>query len=522
MKKVFPLFLVLFSCESFLDEVDPNRLTADQYFTTEAGFKDAVNGVYDPLRDWIGLEEHYTFTVFGTDTYTEGADESTSWQSKQFNRYSSDLNPLSDRVEMLWEICYRGINAANTAINRSVGIAMDEAEKGNLLAQVHYLRAYYYFWLVRVYGGVPIKINETTNLETSYPRASTEEVLDLIITDLEFAEENLNNTQNEWGRPTSWAAKSFLSLAYLTKGSSTADFEQSLYYANDVIDNGPYALLPNYADLWDIENQINPEIIWSVQFTALEAYNDSDGNRGHLFFLMKYDLAQYNMRRDALNGRPFTRFKPTEYMLNLFDDSDPRYHATFKTVWFCNSEEVLPNDGSLSVGDTCIYLPKNPVTDDFITGKPYTTINPGEYNLTTYPSLKKFDQPDRTDVGERDGSRDHFVFRLAEIYLIAAEASFMLDGTGLQYLNTVRARASQQPLSQIDLSVILDERGRELSGETKRWFDLVRTKTLVDRVRAYNTSSAAENIQEYHIFRPIPQSEIDVNTSPLFDQNPGY
>ncbi|MEM6814929.1 MAG: RagB/SusD family nutrient uptake outer membrane protein [Bacteroidota bacterium] len=521
MKRILSLFIILFSCESFLEEVDPNRLTADRYFTIEAGLRDAVNGVYAPLRSWIGLEEHYTFTVFGTDTYTEGADESTSWQSKQFNRYSTDLNPLSNRIEVLWEICYEGINAANTAINRSSEIVMDENEKNDLLAQVHFLRAYYYFWLVRVYGGVPIKLNETTDLQTSFSRASVEEVHNLIIDDLEFAVDNLSESQSEWGRPTSWAAKSFLSLAYLTKGSTEEDFQQALNYANDVIDNGPYALLTNYADLWDIENQINPEIIWSVQFTATEAYNDGDGNRGHLFFLMKYDLSQYNMRRDALNGRPFTRFKPTEYMLSLFDDSDPRYQATYKVVWFCNSEELLPNDGTLSLEDTCIYLPKNPVDNEFISSKPYTTINPSEYNLTTYPSLKKFDQPDRIDIGERDGSRDHFVFRLAEIYLVAAEAAFRLDGTGLQYLNVVRERANQAPLSQIDINTILDERGRELSGETKRWFDLVRTETLVERVRAFNPSSAAENIQDYHVLRPIPQSEIDVNTS-LFDQNPGY
>lgn len=524
VKGPFIVFLIfaITSCSEFLEEVDPNRITADNYFITPMGLKDAVNGVYSPLRDFIGLEEGYSVVVFGTDTYTEGSDESASWNSKQFNRYSSDLNPRSDKIEQIWKNCYNGINNANTAIEQAKEVEMDSRDKNNLIAEARFLRAYYYFWLVRMYGAVPIKLNGTTGVELNFKRNSEEEVLTAIIDDLRFAVEHLDNKPNEWGRPSQWAAKHFLALTYLTRAKDSNDYQLSLSYAQDVINNGPHILLPQYADLWRIDNQENSEIIWSVQFSSIESENGGAGNRGHLFFLMKYDIANYNMERDVENGRPFVRFKPTEYLLDLFADDDPRYDATFKTVWYCNSENRLPTDGSLGVGDTCIYLPKKIMPEAIRTTKPYTVINPDEYDLASYPSLRKFDQPDRVDLSDRDGSRDFFVFRLAETYLIAAEAAYNLDGTGAEFINKVRVRAKQLPLDAISIDVILDERAREFAGEGMRWFDLVRTKTLVERVRKYNPSAAATNIQDYHIRRPIPQVEIDIINSSEFKQNEGY
>lgn len=522
MNKYYIVFIIIIlsSCQDFLEEVDPNRVTADNYFTTPQGLQDAVDGIYPPMRNFIGQEEGYTVTVFGTDTYTEGSDESSSWQSKQFNRYDSSLNPRSDRIEQIWQDCYRGVNNANVAITRAAEVDMKESAKNELIAEARYLRAYYYFWLVRMYGDVPLKLNETQSVELNFIRTPANEVLSAIIEDLKFAQANLPNSQLDFGRPTSWAAKHFLALAYLTRGQDNQDFQLALATAQDVINNGPHILLPNYADLWRLDNQMNNEIIWSVQFSSIEADNGVKGNRGHLFFLMEYDLSIYNMKRDLENGRPFKRFKPTDYTLGLFADDDPRYEATFKTVWYCNDENNLPV--GQQVGDTCIYLPRHPLSQSEIDARPYTVINPDEYDLRTFPSLKKFDQPDRINLSARDGSRDFFVFRLAETYLLAAEAEFRLNGGGLEFINRVRQRANQPPLNEISIATILDERARELLGEGKRWFDLVRTGTLVERVRQYNPINAAENIKDYHVVRPIPQSEIDLIGSDNFPQNEGY
>lgn len=528
MRKIYKLFLsfavigLAAGCQDFLKEVDPNRITADNYFTTPQGLKDAVNGTYSAMRSFIGQEEGYSVVVFGTDIFTEASDESASWNSKQFNRYSSDLNPRSEKVEQIWRNCYSGINNANTAIARGQGIVMDNDERNQLIAEARFLRAYYYFWLMRMYGPVPIKLNETSSVELNFIRSSETDVLTAIIDDLKFAAEHLSAAPVEWGRPSRWAARHFLSLAYLTRAKDNSDYQLSLAYAQEVINNSGHILLPQYGDIFRLDNQQNKEVIWSVQFSAIESSNGGTGNRGHLFFLMEYDLATYHMARDIANGRPFKRFKPTDHLLSLYGDNDPRYQATFKTVWFCNSEARLPSDKSLKLGDTCLYLPKHAMDEGMRAIKPYAVINPEEYSLTAFPSVKKFDQPDRIDAADRDGSRDYMVFRLAETYLIAAEAAFRLDGGGRDFINKVRSRALQPPIAANSIAAILDERSRELAGEGERYFDLVRTGTLVERVRQYNPSDAAKNIQEYHARRPIPQSEIDIINSDQFRQNDGY
>src|SRR6266576_2114692 len=147
-----------------------------------------------------------------------------------------------------------------------------------------------------------------------------------------------------------------------------------------------------------------------------------------------------------------------------------------------------------------------------------------------FPSLNKFDDPFRSSINETRGSRDFFVARLAETYLIAAEA-LMRDGRaaeGLPYINAVRRRAAipghetemELTVDQLTQDEILNERARELAGEIQRWFDLVRTHSLVSRVKLYN-ADGGPNIKAFHVLRPIPQIQID-RTSIPYPQNPGY
>lgn len=140
--------------------------------------------------------------------------------------------------------------------------------------------------------------------------------------------------------------------------------------------------------------------------------------------------------------------------------------------------------------------------------------------------------PLRESVNETRGRRDFPVIRLAEMYLIAAEAAWRQDKlqTAADYINVIRMRAAlpgreDEMLvagSDINLEFILDERARELVGEKHRWYDLKRTETLLERVRTYNLD-AAPNIQEMHLVRPIPQTQIDRVSNPGdFTQNEGY
>jgi hypothetical protein len=146
--------------------------------------------------------------------------------------------------------------------------------------------------------------------------------------------------------------------------------------------------------------------------------------------------------------------------------------------------------------------------------------------------LKKFKDSTRASFNEAQSARDVFVIRLAEMYLIAAEAEFKIGklDSAAYYLNVIRTRAAwpgktanmQITPAQVTLDFILDERAREFAGEQMRWFDLKRTGKLLDRVKALNPD-AAPYIQSFHTVRPIPQSQIDaVSNKNEFTQNPGY
>jgi hypothetical protein len=163
----------------------------------------------------------------------------------------------------------------------------------------------------------------------------------------------------------------------------------------------------------------------------------------------------------------------------------------------------------------------------------YMVYTPSEYTDKVYPTLTKHLDPNRPTINDPRGSRDFLAMRLAETHLIAAEAEFQQSkmGQAADHINNVRLRAARESVpgseaamriseSDVDLDLILNERGRELLGEMKRWFDLVRTDQLVNRVRNHNPFGAS-NIEDHHNLRPIPQSQRD-RTEGEFSQNPGY
>ncbi|MBP8959246.1 MAG: RagB/SusD family nutrient uptake outer membrane protein [Bacteroidales bacterium] len=281
-------------------------------------------------------------------------------------------------------------------------------------------------------------------------------------------------------------------------------------------------------------------------------------------------------------SKGFTRYVPSGYLLDLFNDAtDQRYQASFRDVYYVAPElqaaftagTVTPPSGYANMRDTAIYLSKKPVTAGQISraanryvlftrtdvGNPaakplyqdaaatlptIATGTSGNENFKgnrMYIQLKKFD--DYTGSIIRDlCSRDAFVFRLSEMYLIAAEGYMMAGQTAnaiarLNTLRTARAKAGQSnvlspaeetAVGSKDVNVILDERARELCGEQQRWFDLKRTGKLLDRVKQYN-GSAKNNIKDFHTLRPIPQPQMDAVTNKTngpdpkgFWQNPGY
>jgi hypothetical protein len=514
---------------------------ANQPYPTPDVFQALVSASYDPLRSLYAQERGFTLTEFGTDIYTEGADGSY----KYVNEYTAQLNPDVDFIRDTWADFYRAINTANTAIAQAPTVQMDSSLKTQRVAEARFLRALYYFDLVQMYGPLTLKFDATTTPTTEATRAPVDSVYEAIISDLKFGEANLPSVARDYGRATKGAAQHLLAKVYLTRlrdADSAADeaakrqagdFANAADYAQRVINSGQYSLLPRFADVFAFQNEKNAEVIWSVQFTN-DPLTTGNGNQGHLFFLMEYDVLP-GMQRDIANGRPFKRFRPTTFFLGLYDRTkDSRYQSQFTRVWYANNAATIPKDASgapkFRLGDTAVYVSATDSDTVLVRTKPYRVYTPKTYTNKIFPALNKFHDPFRLSVNDVRGSRDFFVARLAETYLIAAEA-LLRDGRAteaLPYINAVRRRAAisghetemELTIAQLSLGEILNERARELAGEMQRWFDLVRTHTLVPRVKAYNPDGGP-NVQPYHALRPIPRTQMD-GTTCCYTQNPGY
>jgi hypothetical protein len=410
--------------------------------------------------------------------------------------------------------------------------------------ELRILRAFYYWHIVETWGGVHFTLEETNGIISTANKTPVDTFYAQIFRDLQFAVANLPNTQPEFGRVTKPAAQAFLARMYLTRNMNA----EALAMAQAVIGNTAYRLEPVYADLWKMNNLKNREVIYTVNYATNLAVNDlvntalnpvghgRGSNNAHLLFLMKYDDLP-GLTRDITNGRPFNRYMPTRFLLDLFSDDDARYEGSFMQAWIANTNATA---AGLKIGDTAAYATKMEINDAFEATRKYRTYDRTKtYNpdgsvkdFLHYVTLSKFMDPTRPSFNEAQSARDVFVIRLAEVYLIAAEAQMKL-GTlqaAADNINILRTRAAkpgrtaamQIAPAQVTIDFILDERARELAGEQLRWFDLKRTGKLIDRIKAYNPNNAVY-LQPYHVVRPIPQNQIDAVTNRTeFKQNEGY
>jgi len=527
----------LSACDSFVDQQVRSQVSSS-YLQTAEGFNAAVNGSYTSLREWYGKEIGGTMTVFGTDTYQQGSDG--SW--KHYDSYTGQLSPTDGFAEDLWSDMYEGINTTNTVINRSgniEGLSQDVIDQR--VAEAKFIRAHHYFVLVRTYGAVHLTTEETEGVETSATRAPLSDIYNQIVTDLRDAIGVLPVEADQYGRATKPAAEHLLSKVLLARGYSDAaqssDWADAEGLAETVINSYDFRLLDDFGDVFALDNQQNDEVIWAVQYDQNQLINGG-GNNFHLYFLMEYDVRP-GMSRNVRDGRPWKRFRPTEFTLDtLMSDrtNDVRWDRSFKDVFVSNNPGTYTCDGvecTIAEGDTALYLPGFEMPQAEQEERDYMVYTPSEYTDKVYPTLTKHLDPNRPTINDPRGSRDFLAMRLAETHLIAAEAELQQGkmGQAADHINNVRVRAARESVSgseaamrvsagEIDLDLILNERGRELLGEMKRWFDLVRTNQLVERVRDHNPFGAP-NIQDYHNLRPIPQSQRD-RTEGEFPQNPGY
>lgn len=525
------------SCNSLLVEDVRSQIT-DNYLNTPEGFETAVNASYSHIRIFYGQEEGGALSVFGTDEFTNGY----GGTFMNLNFYDSGLNPRASVLATLWDNMYIGINNCNAVIGRADQVpGLDEKVKTTRIAEVRFLRAYYYFLLVQTFGPVHISLKESEGVVVTATRSPIKDVYKVITDDLDFAIANLPATATIYGRIYKSAAEFLLSKVYLTRAGSEAagadDHLKAADLAKKVIANTNLSLLSSYAKIFEQgAGEKSSEVVWAIQYST-DLLTTGLGNSAHLYYLAEYDRLP-GMQRDIANGRPWVRFKPTLYtVLNLFDrKNDSRYESSFKFVFYSNKPgtyTIGQKQVTFAQGDTAIWVADRELTAAELAKKNYSVYPPSAYNDRIYPTLSKFLDPTRVSVQEMRGSRDFLVFRLAEAYLIAAEA-LMMSGKkseALTYLNAVRARAAKKGSEaamkvtedQLNIDFILDERARELLGEYVRWFDLVRTGKLLERVKKYNPDGAGQ-IRDFHVLRPIPQTQIDRTEGGIqaFPQNKGY
>lgn len=529
-------FTAMSSCKKMLEEKDLSGITAESVFTTPAGFETLVNAAYSYQRWWYGKEEGYGMAEMGTDLWMSGAGDVTTDLTQYIN-----LQGTNAAVTTEWQQLYAAVNLCNAGINRIGGAGLDPATRAIREGELKFLRAFYNWHIVESWGGVHFTLEETKGVITTANKTPVATFNKQIIEDLLFGVSNLPATTKDYGRATKPAAQALLARMYLTQNK----YQEAKDMALNVID-GTYgfSLLPAYADLWKMQNLKNKEVIYAVNYSTNLSLNDlvdpilnplghsRGSNSSHMLFAMKYD-DQPGMLRDILNGRPFDRYMPTRFLLDLYTDDDARYDGSFKTVWYANG---TTRPAGMKLGDTAIFATKKVFAP---TGKLYKIYDRNAvYNANGtvkdqlhYVTLNKFDDPTRSSINEAQSARDVFVIRLAELYLIAAEASLQLQNPGdaAKYINVLRTRAAkpgkvadmQVSAGQMTLDFILDERAREFAGEQIRWFDLKRTGKLLERVKAYNPN--ALNIKDFNLVKPIPRTQIDaVSNKDEFSQNTGY
>lgn len=529
--------LTLASCaEKFLDETPMDDLNNDQVLTTPAGFENYLTALHEAAR--LELFRHDSFHSYinqqmGTDIACSGENAAAN-----FRNYVTYLTPTVSFVEHFWDWAYRlMLLRANTIIVYAENptlqhIWQSDEQKNAIIAEAKFFRAHTHDFLANLWGEVPIVDTIFSKPKTDFVRNSRQEVLEFAREDLEFASQWLPPTvsSQKEGRIVKAAADHLLCQVYISLG----EYEKAVQAADRVIGSGLYHLMTErfgnqkdlpgdvYSDLFKEGNQNrssgNMESIYVLQIE--DQTPGGQGNNGGNYLLRSWAPFYVNVKdpdgrpgmvlADSL-GRGVGWVRPTTYF--LYDLWARDWHTDIRNSRY-------------NIRRTFYY--NNPASAWF--GKP---VEKAHYNAIDtfqmlYPSLIKIEG--KVGISGNNNGRtfkDFMVYRLAETYLLRAEAYLFLGdlGKAAADINTVRNRANASSIAQeeVNLDFILDERARELITEEPRHRTLVRTGKLVERVRKYNTrQDTRETIQDYHQFLPIPQSAIDANFSRPLGQNPGY
>jgi starch-binding outer membrane protein, SusD/RagB family len=477
----------LAACEDFLEREPLGRYTTETYPT--GGLTQFVYGMYSELRTWgvhgfpfVGI---VSITSDDADKGSTPADAPDQIQLDNFT-----VVPTNALVKDFYTGHYTAINKANVVLNEADSLlsagAISQEDFNQSTAEARFVRGYLYFNLVRTFGGVPkVDALVTDQGEFNIPRATAEEIYALIVSDLQYAAENLPVSWDPAfiGRPMKTSAQGLLAKVYAYQ----ENWALALQSAQNVINSGQHDLSTPYSVIFTEEGENSKESLFEIQNIRNESYNfGSDyarvqGVRGS----GEWDFGWgFNM--------------PSETLLSAYEPNDPRRDATV-----------------IFVGETTPYGEVPPAS------LPNPRYNQKVYTNPTFRAAANDRQGDWVNIR---------ILRYADVVLLAAEAANELGQTdlALEYLEMVRARARAgnaailPPITERDQAALRDlirhERRVELAMEHERFFDLVRWGIAQEALHAAGKTNF---VAGKHELMPIPQDEID-RSNGVLTQNPGY
>jgi hypothetical protein len=565
------LVLAAGCAEDWLDEKPPHLISTESLYTTLGGFETGLNGLYELVRqereggenaeDDKGGSNQLRFELANTatDIFTVNriGDRFTILAMEWGERNSPENPELNDHF--IW--LYKVVNAANTIINnaqsrddvdwRGEGLTQEE-NRDRVIGEARAIRAWAYRHLTYMWGDVPLALHESlgSTIRTDWTRAPVAEVRRQIISDLLFAEANIPIAPKVRGKITRGAVQTYLAEMYLVMDKP----DSAEYYADKAINTPEYALITErfgknlgnegnaFADMFyqPDNNQNgnanredgNTEALWVWQWGL---NYDQGGGRN---IMRRWCGSEYHEHRvvgddgksvkvltitEERGGRSQARFSMTNFALGLYEPQDDRFSHYIMRKFFVlkDDEDNAPYAADLlpsgwNYGDTLWLEWKD--RDIEYAGAAFIPYR-------DWPYSKKFDGCDPDNVRSTESNHDQPYLRIAETYLLKAEAQLMLNNTvgAAETINILRRRshASEITGADIDIDFILDERARELVLEEHRRYTLLRTGKWLERTRLHN-KNGGQFISDRDVLFPIPQVVIDANLTNPMPQNPGW
>lgn len=479
---IIGLLIIMASCSDDFVDVESRNQNSENYFNSEEDYQDALIGAYDLLQST------YLNVMLGeiaSDNTLAGGENANDVPGIQ---EIDDMihTPINQQLRDIWSWMYAGVNRANYIMEFQD--KTDFPGKEQVLAQTRFLRAYYYFELVKWFGDVPFAVDQRIRFGDQFdiPRTPKEEIYAQIELDLMYAAENLPWVQPQEGRVTKGAAQALLGKVYLFQEK----FPEAANVLEDVIDNGPYDLLSDYSTMFENDNENNIESVFEVQYTDVEGagfgcLQCSEGNVAVGFNgIRSYDGPVFE------SGFSFN--VPTQEVVDEFEEGDNRLPTAILDIeaW---AEE---------------------------TGATYST----GFEHTGYFNRKYISRQGDLNTGDANltNPNNYRAIRFADVLLMAAEAlnrGGISDTRAQMYLNRVRERAFGNSDNNVSATgsalteAIYRERRVELVGEGHHFFDLVRTGRAAAEIEGFQTGK--------HELFPIPLLEIQLAGN-QWEQNPGY